>query len=208
MLTKITITNENDLWYRLNKKDEDSISFDFKEGVNVIIGKNGIGKSTIVKAIQNAWVLNKNGANKGIKHETKKINDKESLYILTAEENNPKNQLANVSPTDQYYAEKIQHWFFRSELSSGMNTTEYLEDAMALAENARTIILDEPEQALDAESLLKLIRRFKKISKSTQIIIVSHHPAFILEPTFNIIEFDEKKPYKPSVEKLIKSIKL
>ncbi len=206
MLTKLTITNENPLWYRLNRTDFDQISFNFKEGVNVIIGRNGIGKSTVVKAISQAWIENKPNANNGIHQESKKINDLEKIFVLTAEENNPKNQLATISPTDPHYYEKTIHWFGRSELSSGMRTKEQFLDAMELAKEARLVILDEPEQALDAEALLHIKKELKKMASQTQFIIVSHHPAFILDDDFNILEFDPERPYKPAVEALVKTL--
>lgn len=207
MLSKLTITKDNPLWYRLNRKEFEQISFNFKPGVNVIIGRNGIGKSTIVKAMNAAWIEGDDNAQKGLIYETKQNNDRESIYILTAEENNPRQQLASISPYDKYYADKTVHWLNRSEMSSGMQTKEYFEDAMELAKKASIVILDEPEQALDAESLLNIKEQLKKHSKETQFIIISHHPAFILEEDFNILEFDPEAPYKPSVEKLVATLK-
>lgn len=204
MLSKLTITKENELWHRLNRTDFDQISFNFKPGVNVIIGRNGIGKSTVIEAINNAWVKNK--SSEGLLYEEKKMNNKERIYIFSAEENNPKRQLSNISMFDPDYADKTVHWLNRSEMSSGVQTKEFFDDAMYLSENARIIILDEPEQALDAESMLYIKKELKEKSKDTQFIIVSHHPAFILDPDFNILEFDPEKPYKPSVEKLVLSL--
>lgn len=65
-----------------------------------------------------------------------------------------------------------------------------------MADQAETIFIDEPELALDAINLAQFISDLKALAVTCQVVIISHHPFLVLEPSFNVMEFDGKRIYQ------------
>lgn len=210
MLEIVEINKDNKYWDRISKNIKldinESLKLNFLSGINVVIGENGVGKTSLIKSIRER--LMESPEMKGISFKLKKNNEKQNVYFFLSEDNNARLNLSEVSPFEENYAYKIAHWYNRKELSSGQNTFEFLEDAISLSEKARIIFFDEPEQALDAIHLLKFKNLIEKISKDVQIIIISHHPALILDKNYNIVEFNSKKPYLNEVKNLLSNCNL
>lgn len=60
MIEKIIITNKKDLWNSYMGEILQEIEYNFTSGINIIVGENGCGKTTLFKAIYN-YMLAHNG---------------------------------------------------------------------------------------------------------------------------------------------------
>ncbi len=202
ILNKVTVQNAHNCWDWFSKpKGAEQIEFDFKPGINVVIGHNGAGKSTLVKSIRE-YMFGKSKPD-GMHLDYDKSEDKEMVYFFLAEDNNPSINLSKVSPAEDGFVRKTAYWMGRKELSSGMNTNTMLKDSEKLSKEASLVFFDEPEQALDAKALLNLKKMIKRISKESQVVIVTHHPALILMKGVNVIEMNPEKSYFDDVKSLV-----
>lgn len=181
-------------------KDKD-FSLDFKKPVTILHGDNGIGKSTILKAIAEASGFSALG---GSHHH-------------------------NISPKSTIFGKNIRlSWlpkvtagfFFRADKLSDMST--YL-DELAKSPGGRSVyqglndrtleeqshgeavfalltkyttgsqrnfvILDEPESSLSVASQIGLVQEILRLSEiSTQFVISTHSPVILSTPNADILE--------------------
>lgn len=201
MLKEINILPECDLFYRFKRKEPLSLSF--SNGLNVLIGKNGCGKSTFFNVLRDCLLAAKAD---GVKLKLDRSLLSKPVYFIASEENDPRLNLSSISPFDQQSPHKIAFWMNRSELSNGQNTFAMLKDVASFANNGSMVFFDEPEKALDASSLIAFKKNVKELSKDVQVIIITHHPALILDEKFvdSVVEFDDDKSYLDDVKKLLK----
>lgn len=201
MLKEINILPECELFYRFKRKE--SLSLSFSNGLNVLIGKNGCGKSTFFKVLRDCLLEAKTD---GVKLKLDRSLLSKPVYFIASEENNPRLNLLNISPFDRQSTHKVVFWMNRSELSNGQNTFAMLRDVASFANNGSMVVFDEPEKALDASSLIAFKKNVKELSKDVQVIIITHHPALILDEKFvdSVVEFGDDKSYLDDVKKLLK----
>ena len=167
-----------------------------------MIGSNGSGKSTFFNVLR-GFLFNEERDGVSINVDREKL--KKPVYCVSSEENNPKINMSEISPFDQDSTYKLAYWMERKELSNGQNTFAMLEDIKAIAKEASLVVFDEPEKALDAVSLMDFKNNIKKLSESIQVIIITHHPALIMDSNFasNIVEINPEEPYFENVKKLL-----
>ncbi|EGR5926655.1 ATP-binding cassette domain-containing protein [Vibrio parahaemolyticus] len=205
ILNAIAFDNSHIHWDRFSKpKETQKIEFQFKPGVNVVIGHNGAGKSTLLKSVRE-YLFGQSQPD-GIHISSTKSDDKEMVYFFMSEDNIPSLNLNQITPFDQNFMHKTVYWMDRKEMSSGMNTNAMLKEAEKLSKEASLVFFDEPEQALDAKAMIQLQKMIKKIAKHSQVVLVTHHPALILMKGVNIIEINEEKPYLDDVKTLVSGL--
>ncbi|EQM48788.1 recF/RecN/SMC N terminal domain protein [Vibrio parahaemolyticus VPCR-2010] len=205
ILNAIAFDNSHIHWDRFSKpKETQKIEFQFKPGVNVVIGHNGAGKSTLLKSVRE--YLFGQSQQDGIHIGSTKSDNKEMVYFFMSEDNIPSLNLNQISPFDQNFMHKTVYWMDRKEMSSGMNTNAMLKQAEKLSKEASLVFFDEPEQALDAKAMIQLQKMIKKIAKHSQVVLVTHHPALILMKGVNIIEINEEQPYLDDVKTLVSGL--
>ncbi|ARN69180.1 MULTISPECIES: ABC transporter ATP-binding protein [Vibrio] len=205
ILNTIAFDSSHIHWDRFSKpKETKQIEFQFKPGVNVVIGHNGAGKSTLLKSVRE-YLFGKSKPN-GICISSTKSDDKEMVYFFMSEDNIPSLNLNQITPFDQNFMHKTVYWMDRKEMSSGMNTNAMLKEAEKLSKEASLVFFDEPEQALDAKAMIQLQKMIKKIAKHSQVVLVTHHPALILMKGVNIIEINEEQPYLDDVKTLVSGL--
>lgn len=205
ILNSIAFDDSHIHWDRFSKpKEAQEIEFKFKPGVNVVIGHNGTGKSTLLKSVRE--YLFGQSKPSGIRISSAKSDDKEMVYFFMSEDNIPSLNLNQITPFDQNFMHKTVYWMDRKEMSSGMNTNAMLKEAEKLSKEASLVFFDEPEQALDAKAMIQLQKMIKKIAKHSQVVLVTHHPALILMKGVNIIEVNEEQPYLDDVKTLVSGL--
>ncbi|EGR3229683.1 AAA family ATPase [Vibrio parahaemolyticus] len=205
ILNAIAFDNSHIHWDRFSKpKETQKIEFQFKPGVNVVIGHNGAGKSTLLKSVRE-YLFGQSKPD-GIHISSTKSDDKEMVYFFMSEDNIPSLNLNQITPFDQNFMHKTVYWMDRKEMSSGMNTNAMLKEAEKLSKEASLVFFDEPEQALDAKAMIQLQKMIKKIAKHSQVVLVTHHPALILMKGVNIIEINEEQPYLDDVKTLVSGL--
>ncbi len=188
----------------------DGLSFK-NDGINIIYGKSGVGKSTLLKLILGLYVpdegkITLNGTDISIidtmdYHSVIAYVPQEiSLLENTIYKNmllaNPK-----ASETDMWNIFDMLHMHEEIEnLSGGLNAftgekgelvsvgqKQRILLAMALLKNSKIIIMDEPSSALD-ENNTKMLMNLLTSIKETHTIILTSHDHLVLEYADNLLE--------------------
>jgi predicted ATPase len=151
--------------------------FNFKPGVNIIVGENGSGKSSLISLIKNY-----------IEHQSKYIEvdgdvTTENTIFFDGEKDNPVVAIpgmANPNDSDTYVP-LLQHLMFAQEESHGESMLPALDYILTQAKGGYTIFMDEPETALSLKNQISLANKFKMSAGEygNQLIISTHSLAII-----------------------------
>ncbi|MDA9289436.1 ABC transporter ATP-binding protein [Polaribacter sp.] len=206
------------------------INFTIKKGtLNAVVGKNGIGKSTLLrtlskvqKPLSGAIFINKKNSKAYLHQELAKT------ISLVLTERLPESQLTVfevIALGRQPYTnwidsltkkdlEKI-HWAIEqtnlaalqnnrcSELSDGQMQRVLI--ARALSQDTEIIILDEPTAHLDMHQTIAIFELLKKLTSSTQktILISTHEINLATKMCDELIVLSENKIYTGTTAELI-----
>ena len=180
-----------------------TLNIEFSKGVNIFIGENGTGKSTLLKLI-----LGQLSPERG----TIDINPKTDIayYAQELEGLSPDKTIlenvANDDYTDQQLRAVLANFLFYdmdvfkqvSVLSPGERARVAL--AKILLRRANMLILDEPTNHLDPETQRVIGDNFRDFTGT--IIVVSHNPDFVEQigitrmlvlPSGRIEDYDHEK---------------
>lgn len=189
MIKNIKINKDNENFNRLlHGNAGDFLSLDLKKGVNIITSENGSGKSTLFDLLQERIMDNHHQDTVKLETYYKKGDQPRNFFFFQMKDLEAKNQLNELSPADPMHSEKLSLFLNRTWKSHGQSNNDIMEDIETLSENSDFIFIDEPELALDTFNLIKFINKIKLLSKNTQFCIISHHPYFIFNNDFNIID--------------------
>ena len=191
--------------------------------LNSVIGPSGQGKTTTADLICGLFEPNKGTIlidnieldKISIKHWRSQIGyvTQENTLLDTSIRENI--TLGDPNFTDEnvtYALERAQCLEFVSELPNGINSQvgenggrlsggqcQRILIARALVHSPNLLILDEATSALDMETEKSLSQTFKKISRETTIISISHRPAMMeVSDHVLIIENKQLKSYTPN----------
>jgi len=154
-------------------------SFDFKDGLNVIVGENGIGKSTLLNLIAEH------------KKDLVKLSIKPgTVYqFFDTEKQNPRIKALNEHENSLF------------EFSIASRFVSHGEAMLPIILTAKTfsdtlLMVDEPESGISLMNQVKIINAFKKIVEESncQVIITTHSYVIIknVEYVFNMDVMVEK----------------
>jgi len=144
--------------WRTFKADE---TFYFKPGLNVIVGKNGSGKSSLIHAL----IRN---------HKILEIDGEGDYEAFDFEKDNVrlKSKLNESSDTFKFRLSAMFHSHGQTNLAI-LNRLEVASGVL--------IICDEPDQALHMESCQELVRLLNlAVERGNQIIVTVHNPVVIM----------------------------
>jgi predicted ATPase len=139
--------------------------FEFRPGVNLVVGDQGCGKSSLLETIKDAGTKNKG-------KRALVITDKEctSLYF-DFEKGNPR--------TLSYFGDDIMGQMAMMFSSHGESVKAILK-GLDNASDGVMAMLDEPDSALSIRSCMKLVARFKNLEqRGVQVIAAVHNPVVI-----------------------------
>lgn len=193
----------NELSYRYNpiQKVLENISFELQDGsIYGLLGKNGEGKSTLLKLLVGLLSANGNHITVG-NYEPKQRNPLffSDLFFLPEEFELPKMSADTYvrlnSPLypkfDKKRFDELLVYFEVSRFSNLQNCSFGQKKkfilAFGLACNTKYIMLDEPTNALDIPSKVKLRVALKDAMNSEKICLISTHQARELEDVFESI---------------------
>ena len=158
---------------------------EFKPGINLLIGPNGSGKTTI-------FDLMKNGKTEKFKNSQIDYECEGNGKFISHdfEKDNPRIKARIETTVDALY-------HFHSHGETTKTTISFLKNSKC---KDSIVMLDEPEQALDLDGIKTLIQTLRDC-KASQIIVITHSPYLILQPDFNVVELVDG--YKEKVKKEI-----
>lgn len=169
---------------------------------NVIIARNGWGKTTIIRAIRSKLFEDINRKDIRIKFSDEFIADPKGVYFTINEELDARAVRESINPNDgDTFNARFIEQITKSELSNGQDQRRTIEMFLEQLIKPNTIwFLDEPEKSLDIVQQNELI---KKILKSEcQTFIITHSPLFIQNDKFNKIVLDRE--YYSQVKTILK----
>lgn len=175
MIAQIKILNP-DLQKRIGQTQ-----LTFKPGVNVIVGSNGCGKSSLLKLLT-SLTEQPNADGKLIWDSSIKV---------------------HTYSSEQVTKERVEHsdTAFGSVHESHGQALRKLLSNLENIEDEAIVLLDEPETALDFNSVWDLCRIIGQ-KKNVQFVISTHHPLLLTIKEVNIINLDrDDKNYAQTVLK-------
>jgi len=152
--------------------------FEFRPGVNLLVGDQGCGKSSLLQAIQAAG-SKEDVCNRALKKKIKVSCEVCRCYMFDFEEDNPR--------TKSYFGDNI-HFQVASKFSSHGECNLAMLHALEEAADC-LVMMDEPDAALSIRSCGVLTRQFRGVaSRNSQVIAAVHNPAVIqqFEEVFSI----------------------
>ena len=179
----------------------EDVTFRFKEGVNLIDGKSGVGKSTLIKIL--LGLIKSSSGEVTIYSREDDLNlysysgQSNKLFNLSVIENliYPKT-VDHLSASERMKLESLLDEFgFRKSLlnkdiaKEGENLSggerKRLSILRALIRPSKVVILDEPFANLDSNNIEIIARKIQDLSKNRIVIIVSHETSFPDSLKFN-----------------------
>lgn len=161
-------------------------TFRIEPGLNIIAGRNGSGKSTLFKLIHEGDESVRRGL------VSVEFDEPTELYSVAL--------MSEGRNTDLRLAEGAR--YAHGLLSHFKSHGESLWPVLTLLKKApvdSTVLLDEPEIALDAKHLVDFRKLLRRFAKTNQIIIATHNPILLSIPGANIINVDPDPNYVSSV---------
>lgn len=133
--------------------------FEVKSGINVLVGDNGCGKSTLINKLL-------------------KENPKVNVIHVDMEEANPNINTPGPQKGITYTIEEINNQFMWSAESHGETREGVLMALLSIDMNEfDLVILDEPEQGLSLKNQIKYFNKLKEMN--IDVLIVTHSKVFI-----------------------------
>lgn len=179
----------------------EDVTFSFKEGINLIDGKSGVGKSTLLKIL--LGLIKSSSGKVTIYSRADDLNlyaysgQSNKLFNLSVIENliYPKT-VDHLSSSERMKLESLLDEFgFRKSIlnkdiaKEGENLSggerKRLSILRALIRPSKVVILDEPFANLDPNNIEIIARKIQDLSKNKIVIIVSHETSFPDSLKFN-----------------------
>jgi predicted ATPase len=143
---------------------------EFQDGMNLIVGENGSGKSTVLQLITEG---------KKSEYSTVDVNNVQFMYFDT-EKHNPRTR--NYLPEKGAMFQVASHFW-----SHGQTLFPILEHIKEISN--QLVLIDEPESGISLSNQVKLLEAMDiAIKNSCQIVLATHSYVFIrsAEKVFNI----------------------
>lgn len=171
-------------------------TFKFEEGVNLLVGPNGSGKSTIFEAIQKSAAKNEGrGSTEGVEVKT---SGPVSTYFFDFEK-------GNIRTNASFMNGNLFGVQFASMFRSHGEVNRFLAEGLLRRSKIQSgvVMLDEPDQALDYDGVVRLVVWLKECP-AKQAIVAVHHPLIVLQPVDNVIEL--RKGYCKEMREALRAL--
>lgn len=195
-----------------DKKVIDNISFKIEEGkVNILMGRNGSGKSTILNAISGIKSYEGEIKTDGkVSYLNQNINSKAKFTVFeTILLGKVADLSLRITKDDKRDVEKVLDLLdiikykdnYINKLSGGEVQKVFI--GQALVANPKILLLDEPVSALDLKNQYDIMRIIKDLTEKLNLttLISLHQIALIEKFADNIILIDNNKIYRQGPSK-------
>ena len=197
-----------------DKKVIDNISFKIEEGkVNILMGRNGSGKSTILNAISGIKSYEGEIKTDGkVSYLNQNINSKAKFTVFeTILLGKVADLSLRITKDDKRDVEKVLDLLdiikykdkYINKLSGGEVQKVFI--GQALVANPKILLLDEPVSALDLKNQYDIMRIIKDLTEKLNLttLISLHQIALIEKFADNIILIDNQKIYRQGPSKKV-----
>jgi predicted ATPase len=163
--------------------------------VTVIVGDNGVGKSTLVEAIAMAFGLNPEGGSTGARNRTRQSESPLADHLQLA-------RGLGASKKGYFLRAETMHGFF-SYLEETRDDDEILFHERSHGESFLDLVvsrsrvsglwvLDEPESALSLSGCMALLGLLRDlVANGSQVILSTHSPILAAYPGADLVEVGE-----------------
>jgi predicted ATPase len=170
--------------YRCFKKGD---TFDFRPGVNLLVGDQGAGKSSLLELIRETAASETRAEVTPI---LTVLTSKEGIQVRSYdfEKDNPRVVLS-LAPGKEMF--QIQARF----LSHGQVVQAIQQNVAGYARNKTMsclFLMDEPDTGLSPRSVYKLVKQLKALSKHHQILASVHNP-ILIEAWPEVLSLEHRK---------------
>ncbi len=164
--------------------------FEFRPGINLLVGDQGCGKSSLIQAIHLGGCTGKDfGADKKMRERVKIEASPVTMYKFDFEKDNPRVQ-AYLSKDTRFQLASM--W-----VSHGETSRLIVRNIEGLAECL--ILMDEPDTAFSIRSCNMLVKTFRDVaSRSSQVLAAVHSETVIRQ--FEDVYSLEHRRWMPSAE--------
>jgi len=171
MINKVTFA-------RRHRCFQEGATFDFRSGVNLLVGDQGTGKSTLIAQLR-AHV------EKSLDCYLRIERDKPTKAVMfDFERDNPR---IRSLPREAGFEGAVLAYY--------MSHGEHISRILAVLERERqpsTFLLDEPDTALSIRSICELVRRLKQASESGHQVICSVHNPFLIREFSEVLSLEHR----------------
>ena len=140
----------------------------FCDGLNVITGANGVGKSNILDSISFVFGKKDKRVHNNKFFFNKKNYSKNSVVKITTDDNQTIERILKQYPSGY----TISKYYINDKLSTKKRISDF-------AEQINTQIIDDCGVCMNLDDSENYAKELKKITKATQIIVVSHSKSII-----------------------------
>ena len=163
----------------------------------IVVGENGLGKSTLLEAIAVRSGFNTEGGRKNFHFATRESHLELSRYLRAESFYNVATEIERL---DENSREFLKYCGGKS-LYEQSHGESFLALLMHRFYGNALYILDEPEAALSPMRQLAMLRRIHDlVADSSQFIIATHSPILMSYPGAKIIQLDDAGPREVAYE--------
>ena len=174
---------------------------DFDSPVTILVGENGMGKSTLIEAIAVSMGLNPEGGSSGFHFSTKASHSSLFEYLITvrgAVRNRDGfflraesfyNVITNMETLNDGSSPPIEMSYGGIPLHEVSHGEGFMNVLIHRCHGNSFFVFDEPEAALSPLSQLKMLVRIRQlVEEDSQLIISTHSPILMAYPGAAIYE--------------------
>ena len=174
----------------------------FDSPVTLLVGENGVGKSTLIEAIAVSLGLPAEGGTINFRYETHNTTSILSDYLIISTYNKPKTKFFLRAESFYNFSSEIERLVkengygrLYNSYGGSLHECSHGESFLKLVQNRFTdhglYILDEPEAALSPQRQMSLLCLIDKLVKEgSQFIIATHSPILISYRDGKILDLD------------------
>ncbi|TPW73760.1 AAA family ATPase [Schumannella sp. 10F1B-5-1] len=161
--------------------------------VTVIVGENGVGKSTLVEALAIAFGLNAEGGSTGAQSTTRRTESELGEHLqLTRDAGASRKGFFLRAETMHGFFSYLEDVGFASDLHRRSHGESFLDLVTERSRIQGLWLLDEPESALSLSSCLALLGLLRDlVAEGSQVVLSTHSPVLAAFPDADILEVGE-----------------